>query len=58
MFFKKPTPEYKEDSPVDIANFLRSGEYDQGDKAICAYDDISNLLHDEKFRQEILKKLA
>jgi hypothetical protein len=40
MFFKNPTPEYKEDSPVDIKQFLELGEYDQDDKAIIAYDDL------------------
>ena len=28
------------DKPVDIDDFLKRGEYDQGDEAIIAYDDL------------------
>lgn len=60
MFFKNPVPEFKEDSPVDIKAFLTSGEYDQGDKAIIAYDDLYDALEEAKIleRKRIAEEIS
>lgn len=39
--------------PIDLFKFLVKGEYDQGDTALVAYDDVYDLLHDEVRRQSL-----
>jgi len=31
--------------PISIALFMKVGEYDQGDTALIAYDDLYDLIH-------------
>ena len=31
--------------PIDIKDFMKAGEYDQGDMALISYDDLYDLIH-------------
>lgn len=51
-------PEKGEHKPIDIFKFLLSGEYDQGDTALVAYDDLYDMVYDEGRRQIIKEALS
>lgn len=55
---KYTDPEKGEHKPIDIYKFLLSGEYDQGDVALVSYDDLYDMVYDEKMREDIKKRLA
>lgn len=44
--------------PIDLYRFMISGEYDQGDMALVAYDDVFDLVYDDNFRADMREKLA
>ena len=50
-------PKKGEHKPIDIFKFLLSGEYDQGDVALVSYDDLYDMVYDEKDRNEIIARL-
>lgn len=50
-------PEKGENKPIDIFKFLLSGEYDQGDTALVSYDDLYNMVYEEKEREEMKSRL-